>query len=94
MVGAKAKRPVERRDNTKVEHHPVVYPFTKERLHLMRNKNGILLLKSTDRCFSNKSNSNITKPSKGSTIGQNLTASLARVKRVPTAGGSGLIEKR
>jgi hypothetical protein len=60
----------------------------------MLNKNGIRLLKSTPPSLSDRSNLNVTRPTKGSTIGQNVSASLARVKRVPTAGGSGLIEKR
>jgi hypothetical protein len=60
----------------------------------MLNKNGIRLLKSTPPSLSDRSNLNITHPSKGTSIGQNVSASLTRVRRVPTAGGSGTIERR
>jgi hypothetical protein len=48
----------------------------------------------TKKSLSNSSNLNIGKPSKGTSIGQNVASSLVRVKSVPTAGGSGIIEKR
>jgi len=54
-------------------------------------KNGIRRLPPT-RSFSGQTNLNITEPSKGRSIRQNIVFSLARVKRAPDAGGSGTIK--
>jgi hypothetical protein len=44
------------------------------------------------KTLSKPSNLNVT-PTKGTSLGQNLVASLARVQRTPNAGGTGLINQ-